>query len=275
MPGSPNGEDFRPPQYAPRLVLAAVGGVALMVLVLGVLRLTVSHTGAALYVLELVLTISMVAMVALAMYRYHQGWKALGRLERRTPEQNRKQYGYFMALLRITRLLGSSASLQETLDGITQTALDLFEAEQTSILLFNETSRDLEVRSAAGLLGEAVLGQRQDLGKGIAGQVAMSGQPVLMGREVDRERFPGARKNAYNISASMVVPIRLREELVGVLCVSRRTPGRNYDPEDLNLVQVFAEVVAVYIRRTQQATWMRETIHRLESLVPDEKRRAA
>jgi len=274
--GSPSGEDVRPPHRASRMVLAAVGGVALMVLVLAVLRLSLGHTGPTLYVLELVLTVSMVAMVALAMYRYHRAFKALERLQRRAPEPSRKQYGYFMALLRITRLLGSSAGLQDTLDGITQTALDLFEAEQTSILLFNETSRDLEVRSAAGLLGAAgVVGQRQDLGKGIAGQVAMTGEPVLMGRDVDRERFPGARKNAYNISASMVVPIRLREELVGVLCVSRRTPGRNYDPEDLNLVQVFAEVVAVYIRRTQQATWMRETIHRLESLVPDEKRRAA
>jgi len=181
----------------------------------------------------------------------------------------------FMALLRITRLLGSSASLQETLDGITQTALDLFEAEQTSILLFNETSRDLEVRSASGLLGPGVLGHRQDLGKGIAGQVAISGQAVLMGPDVDPKRFPGVRKSAHNLSASMVAPIRLREELVGVLCVSRRTPGRSYDAEDLSLAQVFAEVVAVYIRRTQQANWMRETIHRLETLVSADKRRVA
>ena len=273
MGASPNG-DIPRPKHSGRLIIAAVGGLALMTLVLAVLRLTVGHSGPALYLLELALTFALVAMVGLAMFRYHQGFKALESHPPRS-EEPRKQYGYFMALLRITRLLGSSASLQETLDGITQTALDLFEAEQTSILLFNEGSRDLEVRSAAGLLGAAVLGQRQDLGKGIAGKVAMTGEPVLMGREVDHDRFPGARKNAYNISASMVVPIRLRDELVGVLCVSRRTPGRSYDPEDLNLVQVFAEVVGVYIRRTQQATWMRETIHRLECLVPDEKGRVA
>jgi len=268
-------EDLRVFRNSLTLVMAAVGGIALMVLVLAVLRLSGGHTGATLFVLQLVLSLAMVAMVILAMLRYQRVFGAVQRGARRAPEPHRKQYGYFMALLRITRLLGSSASLQETLDGITQTALDLFEAEQTSILLFSETSRDLEVRSAAGLLGPSVLGQRQDLGKGIAGQVAMTGEPVLMGPDVDPERFPGVRKSANNISASMVVPIRLREELVGVLCVSRRTPGRSYDAEDLNLVQVFAEIVAVYIRRTQQATWMRETIHRLESLVPDEKRRAA
>jgi len=160
------------------------------------------------------------------------------------------------------------------LDGITQTALDLFEAEPTSVLLFNEKTRDLEVRSAAGLLGAGVVGHRQTLGEGIAGRVAMTGEPLLMGMEVDKLRFPGARTNPYSISASMVVPIRLREELVGVLCVSRRTPGRNYDAEDLSLVQVFAEVVAVYIRRTQQAAWMRETIRRLEGLVPSNTKAA-
>ena len=271
----PNGRDFRAFKGSLPLVMAALGGVALMVFVLTVLRLAVGHTGATLNALQLLLSLALVGMVALAMFRYQQAFSVVQSGRPGPPGPNRKQYGYFMALLRITRLLGTSASLQETLDGITQTALDLFEAEQSSILLFSETSRDLEVRSAAGLLGPGVLGQRQDLGKGIAGQVAMTGEAVLMGPDVDPERFPGVRRSANNISASMVVPIRLREELVGVLCVSRRTPGRSYDAEDLNLVQVFAEIVAVYIRRTQQATWMRETIHRLESLVPDEKRRAA
>ena len=262
-----------PSRNAVSLTIAAVAGVGLIALILTVLRFMAGRTGPGLYELQLVLSLIMVVMAGLAILRYHREFQAARRVCRHASEPN-KQYGYLIALLRITRLLGSSAGLQETLDGITQTALNLFEAEQTSVLLFSETSRDLEVVSAAGLLGAGVVGQRQTLGQGIAGQVAMTGEPLLMGSEVDTFRFPDARKNSYNISASMVVPIRLREELVGVLCVSRRTPGRSYDAEDLNLVQVFAEVVAVYIRRTQQATWMRDTIHRLESLVPGEKKPA-
>jgi transcriptional regulator with GAF, ATPase, and Fis domain len=254
--------------------LAALASFSIITLILAALCLVVGRFGLALYVMQLVLSLFLVGFAVLAMIRYHQWVQAAQKVSPKTMEPHHKQYGYAMALLRITRFLGSSASVQETLDGVTQVALDLFEAEQTSVLLFNETTRDLEVRSTAGLLESSVVGQRQTLGEGIAGQVAVSGEPVLMGIEVDRIRFPKARKNAYNISASMVVPIRLREELVGVLCVGRRTPGRSYDTEDLDIVQVFAEVVAVYIRRTQQATWMRETIHRLEGLVPSNRKAA-
>jgi len=205
----------------------------------------------------------------LAEFLFLGGVAARGFLSQGGPsaDRARRHYSHLIALLRITRLLGASAHLQEILDGISRTVLEIFEAEQTSILLLDERTQDLELRSAAGLLEEDLLGVRQHLGQGIAGWVAASGEPLLMGGVADEKRFSDLKKKPYSISDSMVVPIRLREELIGVLCVGRRTPGRTYDAEDLHMLQIFAEVVAICIRRTQQAMWMQETIRRLEGLV--------
>ena len=62
----------------------------------------------------------------------------------------------------------------------------------------------------------------------------------------------------------MVVPIILRDELVGVLNVSSRSHKVNYDKTDLKALEVFAENVGSCIRHTEQATWMRQTVQKLQ-----------
>ncbi len=58
----------------------------------------------------------------------------------------------------------------------------------------------------------------------------------------------------------MVVPILLRDELVGILNVRSRAPGIRYHYEDLQALQVFAENVGTIIRHSEHVDWMRKTI---------------
>jgi len=63
----------------------------------------------------------------------------------------------------------------------------------------------------------------------------------------------------------MVVPIMIRNELVGVINVSTLSPETTYTADDLKALQVFAENTGAYIRHTEQAHWMRKTIKNLQS----------
>ncbi len=67
----------------------------------------------------------------------------------------------------------------------------------------------------------------------------------------------------------MVVPIVLRDELVGVLNVSSQSEEVDYDEEDVRALEVFAENVGTCIRHTQQADWMRQTIHKLQKALKE------
>jgi GAF domain-containing protein len=118
------------------------------------------------------------------------------------------------------------------------------------------------VRSASGHDdAEKVLGTRQKIGEGVAGYVAAQAKPVLLGAgKLDGQTFLALRTQRRAPEAAIVVPILVRDELVGVINVASDRAGTVYDDEDLQALQVFAENVGSCIRHTQQAEWMRQLI---------------
>ena len=80
-----------------------------------------------------------------------------------------------------------------------------------------------------------------------------------------------------DLAAAMVVPIAIRNELFGVLSVSSRSKKTNYDQEDLEALQVFAETAGICCRHFEQTTWMRQTIQRMDRELTDrdEQRKTA
>jgi GAF domain-containing protein len=134
-------------------------------------------------------------------------------------------------------------------------------------MLLNEETAELEVRSVAGDEAASILGHRQKVGDGVAGRVAQDGKPLVLGGRVDSHEFRDYRERQSRPSASMVVPVVLREELIGVLAINAVAPGQSYHEDDLRILQIFASIVGVCIRHYQQAEWMRETIRGLQSVL--------
>ena len=130
----------------------------------------------------------------------------------------------------------------------------------------------LEVRSATGHenLGQ-VLGARQRLGQGVAGWVAEAREPLILGPHVDPARFRNLQSKVATLSAAMVVPIVLRDELLGVLSASSRVEGMRYDKNDLRALEVFAETAGISVRHAQQSEWMRETIRKLDAALQEQE----
>jgi signal transduction protein with GAF and PtsI domain len=111
------------------------------------------------------------------------------------------------------------------------------------------------------------MGARLKLGEGIAGWAAKKGQALLIGSDFDPAKYPELELRNATLASAMVVPIVLRDELVGVLNVSTRSHKTSYDNDDLRSLQVFAENVGSCIRHAEQATWMRQTIRNLQETV--------
>ncbi len=193
-------------------------------------------------------------------------------LRRRIRESRREATGrmrrhcdHLYALLTVSRAVSTENNRQAIFDIISRACLDTFNCRQVSLMLLDRATGDLEVRSAVGREDSArLLGLRSKVGEGIAGWVAEHREPLLLGTTVDTSRYEGFVPKDYPITASMVVPIEVREELVGVLNVTNPSDGGDFDTEDLQALQVFAEHAGITCRHAEQAEWMRQTIRELD-----------
>lgn len=186
-------------------------------------------------------------------------------LERERVERMRQAHERLMALLDISRIMGSETNTQAVFDAITRTCNEIFECDRVSLMLMDSSTNELVVQSATGN-GDAsrALGSREPVGAGIAGSVAEAGEARILGPS-DMSHMPKSKNEGVPLSEAMIVPIIVRGELVGVLNVGSTLPDVHYDDEDLKALQVFAENAGACIRHAEQADWMRQTIQALQA----------
>lgn len=174
-------------------------------------------------------------------------------------------------LLTVSRSLATATDPRVVFDCITRTCLDVFEGEQVSLMLIDRAQGDLEVLSATGHENAAaVVGKRTPVGQGIAGWVAENRRPLLLGPNIDADQYEGFEPKSVSLAAAIVVPIIMRDELLGVLNVARRTEGVEYNEEDVQALMVFGENAGIAVRHAEQSSWMRDTIRRLDAALQEQ-----
>ena len=192
-------------------------------------------------------------------------WQQYEAAQREIAERAEKHAARVYALLNVSKMMVAQNDLVAVFKGVTDTCVDVFACHQASLMIFDKDSESLEVRAASGkFVPDGIIGTKQKLGVGIAGWVGLRREPLLIlpgGKPVD---YPNVEFKQKDLSAAMVVPIILRDELVGVINVSSRSKRTEFDNEDMRALQVFAENVGVAIHHTEQAEWMRATIRHLQ-----------
>jgi putative methionine-R-sulfoxide reductase with GAF domain len=190
--------------------------------------------------------------------------------------RSRRHTQRLFALLNVSKVLGSSSDLQKVFEAVVALCVEAFSCHQASLMMFDSDTQDLVVRSVAGeSVPSTMLDARVKLGEGIAGWAAQKGQSLLIGSQFDSALYPELKLKNFALTSAMVVPIMLRDELIGVLNVSTRSHKTTYDDDDLKALQVFAENVGACVRHTEQASWMRQTIRNLQESVKTQRKQAA
>ncbi|MDA1000908.1 MAG: SpoIIE family protein phosphatase [bacterium] len=119
-----------------------------------------------------------------------------------------------------TAALISSLQLDETLQAILHTAMDVADAGQGSILLYDTERAFLRIAEAIGLSPETIAATRVRPGEGISGRVAVSGEPILV-EDIDNDpRFEEKRQSARRSRSFASLPLAYREKILGVLNLS-------------------------------------------------------
>jgi transcriptional regulator with GAF, ATPase, and Fis domain len=168
------------------------------------------------------------------------------------------------ALLNLGHVMVTQSDLQTVFNSITKLCCDAFACDQASLMLLDVNANELEVCAVSGKnVPDGVLGNRQPMGKGIAGWVAQRREPLLLTPSLPP--IQGLELRKKDVRAAMVVPVILRDELVGVINVSSRAPEFEFDTNDVRALQAFAANVGAAVRYARQTDVMRATIRKLQS----------
>jgi serine phosphatase RsbU (regulator of sigma subunit) len=162
----------------------------------------------------------------------------------------------------------AARSVDQLLEELLVQVREFLSGDRATILLLNEETEDLRVRAAIGIREEVRAQVRVPLGSGVAGRIAASGQPRIIG---DLSQVDVVSAYLRETGGSLVgVPLRVENRVLGVLHVSADRKDA-FDDDDLELLELAAERVALALERT--ALYEREhdiavTLQR--SVLPDE-----
>ena len=148
-----------------------------------------------------------------------------------------------------------------------------------AVILKSDDSNDLRVASiyhrdmaSLGLAWSYIYRQPLIVGEGIIGQVVSTGYPALMSN-VGTAAGTSAEENvtsyhvpAMQLASLLILPLRTRREILGVLVIAANDPMRRMTDDKLPLAEVLAERAALAIENAKLYTEQVEARRKLEDL---------
>lgn len=148
-------------------------------------------------------------------------------------------------------------NLSENLVAILRKANEFVPSEAGSILLDNPMDKDrqrdrnaLTFIAAFGEKAESLVGRRVPSQQGIGGHVYITGKSYRTVDLAADELFNPIIDEVtdYHTRSLVAIPIRIEQEVCGVLELVNRRRAEDYSRQDLNLLQIFAGYISISIQ---------------------------
>jgi CheY-like chemotaxis protein len=172
-----------------------------------------------------------------------------------------RRHSYQLTLLnQASRDLAATLDLQRIAEQIQTAVTEIVGAAGTSVWLRDAAQPDWLVCQAAFQPNQTRYSSdlRLPAGQGVAGWVAQTGQGVIIADVALDPRFFGEidTQTGFHTHSLLAVPLRVREEVIGVLEVVNKTTGE-FSQDDQSLVETIAASAAIAIENT----WLVNALH--------------
>lgn len=166
-------------------------------------------------------------------------------------------------------VINSTLELRKLLEVIMQLAESVCNAEASSIFLIDEKTNTLYFEVAIGEAEEKVKHIRVPMGQGVAGWVALHGQPLLIpDAQKDRRVYRKVDQESGFVTKSILcVPLRTKEKVIGVVQVLNKKESQEFTAADQRLLQAMANQAAVAIETARLYQKSEDDRRRIESIV--------
>jgi signal transduction histidine kinase len=142
--------------------------------------------------------------------------------------------------------------IDEVLDRIVDRIYEDLGYGIVSIMLLDEDEKYLRINAARGLAENIITSSKMEVGRGVSGSVAHTGEPLLIGDVENDPRFGRVRSHGRYSSKSLIcVPLKVGNRVIGVLNANNKRKSEPLDEHDLQVLTVFAAHVSNNIEKTR------------------------
>ncbi len=178
--------------------------------------------------------------------RKRQEKESLSKQLASTTRQLANQVRELNALSAIGRSVTSLLDLEPVLHRVVEACVFITHADEGSLLLLDEATDELYIHASKNLDSELVQSMRLKVHDSLAGQVIHSGEPLLIG-----EKGWQKIKTEYLVKSLLYVPLKVRDQTIGVLGVANKVKSDPFTQRDQQLLSVLAGYAAVAIHNAR------------------------
>ncbi len=150
-------------------------------------------------------------------------------------------------LFEIGKSVTAQLDLESVLRLVVEAAVQQTEADESYLLLLNETGGDLYLRAQANFGPEEAKNFWIKVKDSIAGQVVQTGQPLVLSKDSNVLKV----KTGITVNSLANVPVKVGLEVIGVLGVNNRHQKRTFTPDDTSVLSALADWAAIAIQNAK------------------------
>jgi signal transduction protein with GAF and PtsI domain len=134
---------------------------------------------------------------------------------------------------------------------------------EASVLVRDGEEGELKFLIAIGAVAEQLSEIKIPAGKGIAGFVLSSGQPMAVGDAVGEQTFYAEvdKRTGYSTQTILATPLRYEGDIIGVLEYINREgepPFEPFNPDEMDRAAVYADAIAAMVNAYNSARLFRQ-----------------
>jgi putative nucleotidyltransferase with HDIG domain len=185
-------------------------------------------------------------------------------LEQSVNDQLKLKQSQLRALMSVGQVINSSLGLRRVLEEVMDSLISLMRAER-GFLMLREADGELAVRIARGIAHVNLDEDAFKVSRSVVRKVVETNAPVLTTNAQADPRFDAQMSvAAYQLRSILCVPLKLKNELIGVLYVDNRAHAGIFKENDLELISAFADQAAVAIHSARLFEELQESHRELE-----------
>lgn len=153
-------------------------------------------------------------------------------------------------LLSLSKDISSSTPMQKVVKKMTHSLQKVLGADECSILILDETHRELAFSESSGLSKWEVGHIRFRLGEGVAGWVARHKKPVLIPDVNIDERFVQFQKQK-RIQSMICVPLHTKRTMIGAVSLTTRDADHVFTENELEIAVLLAANISLALENNR------------------------
>ena len=158
--------------------------------------------------------------------------------------------------------------LTESVKNLLRLSARSMNSDEASVIIRDGDNGDLIFLSAIGQVADQLIGMRIPSGKGIAGFVFSSGQPMAVADVGQEQTFYAEvdKKTGYSTQTILATPLRFNDEVIGVLEYVNRIgepPFAPFTSLEMDKAALFAEAVSALVNAYESANILQEIVKQM------------